>query len=156
MADKVTPAELFTRTVRSALKASENIADQDKKAAVLAEVAKALAMSGMVDSKRKQEMPEPEETVKEEAVEKEEVEEEVEEAEEEAEEETVWTEEMKKKYEDELEFLQQVVDEYDEEEVNDVIEAFSEGTLKTIDDVTPENIEALVAYINSLLEDEDE
>lgn len=143
------PTEIFVGTINKALKACENISEQDKKAMALAEVAKALAMSGRVSTGQGNNQPEP---VTEEEVEQEEVEQETTDEKADPRE---WTEEMEEKYADELKFIAELKEEYDEEEINKVVRVWSEEEYRSLEDITPLNISAFVDYLKDLTEEEE-
>lgn len=65
-----------------------------------------------------------------------------------------WTEEMQEKYQAEREFLKNVMETYslDEEGMAQYVYEFSEGSLSSLYDIVPDNIESFVAYLNSKIE----
>lgn len=191
-----TISQIFINTLNEGVKASKAIADPEKKALVCAELAKAIAMTGLVsattgdsqqeqvspkdslkdDKKVKEEVKEIKEEAKEEVKEiKEEVKEEVketqkpknkvdirvkkEEKEEVAEEVELtdeWTQEAVALKTEQLDFISQIREEYDEEALDDCVANFSEGVLKTIDDITPLNIDGFVSYLQMLLNSDEQ
>lgn len=64
-----------------------------------------------------------------------------------------WTDEAMDVLSEELEFVGQMQEEYDEEQLNECISMFSEGNLKTVEDLNPLNIKGFVAFIQELLAD---
>lgn len=173
-----TISQMFVNLVNDGIKASKAISDPKEKALACAELAKALAMTGLVstlsgDSEAqevaetkealknkpkgkqkpvKEEEPEVEETqeVEDEVVETEEAVTDVELVDE-------WTEEMIELKAEQLEFIQQLQEEYDEETINECVRNFSEGVLNSIEEISPLNIDGFVAYMEMLIADaEDE
>jgi recombination DNA repair RAD52 pathway protein len=68
-----------------------------------------------------------------------------------------WTEEMQTKYQAEREFLKNVMETYslDEEAMAQYVSEFSEGTLLSLYDIVPDNIESFAAYLKSKIEASD-
>ena len=179
-----TISQMFVNLVNDGIKASKAISDPKEKALACAELAKALAMTGLVSTlsgdSEAQEVAETKEALKNkpkgkqkpvkeeepEVEETQEVEDEVVETEKEAEtEEAVtdvelvdeWTEEMIELKAEQLEFIQQLQEEYDEETINECVRNFSEGVLNSIEEISPLNIDGFVAYMEMLIADaEDE
>lgn len=60
-----------------------------------------------------------------------------------------WTDEMKEKYKEEREYINDITQQYelDVNDLNELVAEFSEGALVSIRDITPDNIEAFVAYL---------
>lgn len=53
----------------------------------------------------------------------------------------------------ECEYLQNAVEEYGEEEVNEAVKLFSQGNYQSVDDIQPFNIVAFVTYLKELTEE---
>ena len=53
----------------------------------------------------------------------------------------------------ECEYLQSVVEEYGEEEINEAVKLFSQGNYQTVEDIQPFNIVAFVTYLKELTEE---
>jgi len=194
-----TISQMFVNLVNDGIKASKTISDPKEKALACAELAKALAITGLVSTSSgdseaqevaetkealknkpkgkqkpvKEEEPEVEETqeVEDETIETEEeaatdaelVDEWTEEIETEEEAATdaelvdEWTEEMVELKAEQLEFVQQLQEEYDEETIDECVRNFSEGVLNGIEEISPLNIDGFVAYMEMLIADaEDE
>lgn len=173
-----TISQMFVNLVNDGIKASKAISDPKEKALACAELAKALAMTGLVSTlsgdNEAQEVTETKEALKnkpkskqkpvkeeEPEIEKtQEVEDEVVETEEAATDVELvdeWTEEMIELKAEQLEFVQQLQEEYDEETINECVRNFSEGVLNSIEEISPLNIDGFVAYMEMLIADaEDE
>mgnify|MGYP006894300769 CR=1 FL=1 len=174
-----TISQMFVNLVNDGIKASKTISDPKEKALACAELAKALAITGLVSTSsgdsEAQEVAETKEALKNkpkgkqkpvkeeepEVEETQEVEDETTETEEEAatDAELVdeWTEEMVELKAEQLEFVQQLQEEYDEETIDECVRNFSEGVLNGIEEISPLNIDGFVAYMEMLIADaEDE
>ena len=174
-----TISQMFVNLVNDGIKASKAVSDPKEKALACAELAKALAMTGLVSTSsgdsEAQEVAETKEALKNkpkgkqkpvkeeepEVEETQEVEDETIETEEEAatDAELVdeWTEEMVELKAEQLEFVQQLQEEYDEETIDECVRNFSEGVLNGIEEISPLNIDGFVAYMEMLIADaEDE
>ena len=171
--------QMFATMMSEGMTAAKAISDPEKKAMACAELAKALAMTGLIvigdtpttvvetpaDAKEAlKEKPKPKQTskAKEEAKETQEpaAEEETEATETEAPAESgqaevvdEWTEEMVEMFSEQLATIQQLQEEYDEETLDDCVKNFSEGVLNGIEDISPLNIDGFIAYIQMLLAD---
>lgn len=53
----------------------------------------------------------------------------------------------------ECEYLQNAVEEYGEEEINEAVKLFSQGNYQTVEDIQPFNIVAFVTYLKELTEE---
>ena len=53
----------------------------------------------------------------------------------------------------ECEYLQNAVEEYGEEEINEAVKLFSQGNYQTVEDIQPFNIVAFVIYLKELTEE---
>ena len=53
----------------------------------------------------------------------------------------------------ECEYLQNTVEEYGEEEINEAVKLFSQGNYQTVEDIQPFNIVAFVTYLKELTEE---
>lgn len=178
-------SQMFVNMINEGINTAKTITSAKDKALVYAELAKALAMTGLVGEsssanatpeevkealqekpKTKQKTKAKEEAVKEEVVkeetiaseEKTEKEKTMKEAAAESDDEIVdeWTEEMIEKFSEQLEAVQQLQEEYDEDTINECVQAFSEGVLNSIEDITPLNIDGFLAYMKMLIEDAEE
>lgn len=65
-----------------------------------------------------------------------------------------WTDEMQVRFQTEREFLKGVMETYslDEDGMAQYVEEFSEGSLSSLYDIVPDNIESFVAYLRSKIE----
>lgn len=63
-----------------------------------------------------------------------------------------WTEDMISLKADQIAYLQWLRESYEEAQLNATVEQFSEGTMSTLDDISPLNIDAFVAFVQTLLE----
>ena len=65
-----------------------------------------------------------------------------------------WTDELKEKYSVELEYVRNVMTEYElsAEEMDPYIEEFSDGALSYLSDLTPDNIEAFTEWLRAKIE----
>jgi hypothetical protein len=170
--------QMFANMMSEGITAAKAISDPEKKALACAELAKALAMTGLI-SVGGETAPvattpaaEGKEALKEKAKPKqkpvketaEAVEETQETAEETTEEETPaesgevtvveeWNDEMVEMFSEQLEVVQQLQEEYDEETLDECVKNFSEGVLNGIEDISPLNIDGFIAYIQMLLAD---
>lgn len=178
-------SQMFVNVINEGIKATQAISEADKKALACAELAKALAMSGLVtvigsesgeieasvseakeslkDKPKEKKKPAAAAKKEEEKVKKEtapEPEPEPEEAQEESSGEVElvdeWTEEMIEIKSEQLEVIQELQDEYDEETLDECVKNFSEGVLESIEDISPLNIDGFIAYIQLLLSDAEE
>lgn len=158
---------IFETTLNEAIKAAKNVIDAKDRALAYAEIAKALAMTGLIGTIGEQSAEETvKETAKQAIAEKPPVVNEkakkeaapVEKMTEEETEESVWTEADIKAKSKELDFITSIRKAYGEEELVECLDAFSNGALTSVEeDITPDNIDAFVIYLNDLLEsDEDE
>ena len=66
---------------------------------------------------------------------------------------TEWTEELQEKLSAELDFIQEKVEEYGEENINEAVVGFSSGVIKEWTDLNPLNIKAFVVYLKALEQD---
>lgn len=64
---------------------------------------------------------------------------------------TEWTEEMVAKYKEDIDVVGKFREEYGDESINQCVEQFSEGTMKSVeDDITPLNIKAFRTFLETL------
>lgn len=164
--------ELFSEIVSVGYKTAQSIFDPQEKAKVLAELAKALAMTGLVTAEDKANDPDMKEVKEvlsgkaEEPVKKKEKPAKAKTEEPKKEEAPAdsgepelteeWTEEMKELKQEQIEFIQEITEQFGKETVDECVQNFSEGVLKSVSDITPLNIDAFVAYIKMLLEEAEE
>lgn len=172
--------QMFAQMMSEGMNATKAISDPKDRALACAELAKALAMTGLIviddtpaatvsaeeakealkeKPKIKQKPAKKDEPVKEEApAEDAETEEEEAAATEDGEVEVVdkWTEEMIEMFSEQLEAVQQLQEEYDEETIDECVQNFSEGVLNGIEDISPLNIEGFLAYMQMLIADAEE
>ncbi len=174
-----TISEMFVNLINEGIKATKMISNPKEKAEVCAELAKAIAMSGLVHIRDTEEVQSVEitdvkeslkSTPKEKQVElktektklkkteiKEEVKEEVkEEAVKEPEVELLddeWTEQMIELKQKELETIESITQDYGDDTINECVKNFSEGVLKSIEEITPLNINAFITYVELLMSD---
>jgi hypothetical protein len=62
-----------------------------------------------------------------------------------------WTDEAAEKKAEQIEFVQGLKAEYEEATLNNCVEQFSEGVMKTLDEITPLNIDAFVEFMKGLI-----
>lgn len=62
-----------------------------------------------------------------------------------------WTDEMVELKSDQIAFISQLKEEYEEEALNGCVEQFSEGVMSSLDEITPLNIDAFVAFMQALI-----
>lgn len=155
-------------------KANENlgmVSDPAKKAEICASLALAIATTGLVteipeEAKNISEVTqeEPKVTGHEALAKKSNIKVEAKQAEEEPKEETpkerdvtvddTWEDEYWiNHFAKECEYLQNAVEEYGEEEVNEAVKLFSQGNYQSVDDIQPFNIVAFVTYLKELTEE---
>ncbi|MCY7866017.1 hypothetical protein P8918_12670 [Bacillus spizizenii] len=166
---------MFATMLNDGITASKAISDPEKKALACAELAKALAMTGLVsvvdsesanaatpeeekESLKEKAKPRQKATSKREkapvpAAEEPKEEAAAEEADSEVEVTDEWTEEMVDQFSEQLARIEQLQEEYDEETLDDCVKNFSEGVLNGIEDISPLNIDGFIAYIQMLLSD---
>ncbi|MED1125233.1 hypothetical protein [Bacillus atrophaeus] len=164
--------QMFASMLSEGITASKAISDPEKKAQACAELAKALAMTGLVsvggsESANAATPEEEKESLKEKAKPKQKAtakkekapaaeepkEEAAEEAASEVEVTDEWTEEMLEQFSEQLATIEQLQEEYDEETLDECVKNFSEGVLNGIEDISPLNIDGFIAYIQMLLSD---
>ena len=176
--------EMFVKVVNEGFNSIKGISDFDKKALACAEMAKALAMTGMVktpDSKTEEDTikieERPEETKKEENVSEEKeslkskpktesktkpkpkVKKQQDSAEKKESEKapiSEWNEETREMYKEELEYIESLEKEYGEESVNEVLQDYSKGNLEKSEQITPIDIQGFVAHLKELIASNEE
>lgn len=167
--------QMFASMLSEGIKSTKAISDPEKKALACAELAKALAMTGLVsvgDSESAASEPTPAEAKeslkekpkaakKEKAKEEPKVAKEEPKAEEVAEEQEIeivdeWTDEMIEHFSEQLSYIQGLQEEYDEETLDECVKNFSEGVFESIEDISPLNIDGFIAYFQMLLADAEE
>lgn len=165
---------IFESTINKAIQSAENVTDFKERALVYAEISKALAMTNMVfgsvseESATKEalkpsdpviteseaktaEKPKAKATTKAKATAKKEPVKEVIE-----EEDSPWTEEAMEEHAEALEFIQDLIEEYDSEQIVICLKEWSQDTIDDISDITPDNIDAFVIYLQELLEESED
>ena len=160
--------DTFNAAISEAIKNADLITDNYQKAMALANIAQALAATGLIndvaeetkETKKKTKSKktadelkrQPKELPAEEPAEQEEAEEAKEEAQGEFTDE--WTEEALETFADELQYITDFVEKWGEEGANSCLADFSEGVLTDITaDVNPLNIKGIVAAFQKLEED---
>lgn len=175
-----TVKEMFSNCVQDGIKAAKSIAEPNQKAMAYAEIAKALAMTGLVGGtniesiseesepetgadKGKESLKAPvpktkkKEDKKEDKKETAKKEKAVVESKEEAtpsepELSEEWTDEMVELKSEQIAKMNQFKEEFGEEPVEQCVSMFSEGQYESLADITPLNIDAFVAFMESLAE----
>ena len=66
-----------------------------------------------------------------------------------------WTEEAMEHFADELTYIDDFTQSWTEEGLNECLKEFSSGVLKSMDDVNPMNINAVVEYLKSVVAEEE-
>lgn len=171
--------EIFVKVLNEGIQSANVISDPKDKSIAYAELAKAIAMTGLVsigdkseeidvteakEALREKAKPAKTKAKKQEAEPEQQQEKASEEAsnhqvqEESSEKETTeiteeWTEEMIEMFKEQLDFIRGLQEEYDEEIIDECVRNFSEGQFNSIDDITPLNIEGFAAYMKMLIED---
>lgn len=64
-----------------------------------------------------------------------------------------WTEEMVNLKADQIAYINWLRESYEEEQLNNVVSQFSEGTMTSLDEITPLNVDAFVTFVDALLKD---
>lgn len=174
----------FSEFIFEATKACQSVTNPAEKAMAFAEIAKAIAMTGLVDfrnseiienfedkkeslknkpnSKKKEveEIKDPEEEPKEvdqESVEEAESQEEIEyESESEEEEKNTWDDDSIKKYSAEVEYIKKIAKQKTPKVINAHIVEYSHGAIKSASEVSPSNIKGIYCYLKSLYSSEKE
>ena len=170
--------EIFISAVNNAMTSAQLITEHDKKANAYANIAQALAISGLLKENIKTESkeslkvetykeplvqednePEQQQEVKEEvqeskvekvAQEEEQVLQEEVQEENEGEE---WTEELGEKYATEITYINEFAERHGEDKTNECIATFFENTEMKLDNITPLNVKGVYAFLKSLEED---
>lgn len=62
-----------------------------------------------------------------------------------------WTEELITQKADQIEYISNLKNDYDENQLNQCVQKFSDGHLSTLDDISPLNIDAFVAFMQGLI-----
>ena len=164
--------EMFIMTIEEGLKAVKGITDPAKKAEAYAQLGQALALTNKVGTsqttaittdkigkdaladipkKKKESKEEPKKKVKQEI--KKEIKEEVKEEPKEEEIDETWTEQAVARFKDDITTLNKFKQSYGEEAVTDAVSMFSEKVLKSLNEITPLNIQAFVTFLKKLEED---
>lgn len=164
---------VFKDVLSKANKLAETISDPKDRAEIYVKIANAIALSGLISEESATEKPATKKDKKSEPAKKPEPVKETKPTEEpktEANEEDVpfnpedaqindsdkeWTEEAIQKYAKEIEALQKAKEIYGEEAMSEVVELFSEGLYKSIEDINPLNIVGFMAYVESLQAEEE-
>lgn len=156
---------LFINCINKGLEAAADLAPE-KKATVLAEYAKAMAMTGLINVKDNLNMSEVKSNLTDcqEGIDLSHYSDKLPSGDDMPEEETTdnmasteedvaeWTDANLEKYSDEVTEFEQLKEEYGIETINTAIEGFSEGLMVNgVEDVTPANIVPLLAYIKDLI-----
>lgn len=63
----------------------------------------------------------------------------------------IWTDEASIALANEIEFISNLKEAYEEEQINECISAFSEGLFNTLDDINPLNIRGFVSFMECLI-----
>lgn len=67
-----------------------------------------------------------------------------------------WTDEMLTLKADHIGFIQQLKDDYEEEALEGCVQQFSEGTMSSLDEITPLNIDGFIAYMQALIQQQED
>lgn len=161
--------QLFTTMISNGAEAIDGISDPKDKAMAFAALAGALAQTGLVsieegrpssiplqedlEEMAKPKAPAP--TASKKAEPKKAAAKKVEPVVEEVETPEEWTDEAIALMPEEYEALVEMLDEYEEESLNDVVSNFSEGVLSEIHDITPLNVKAFLHYVKMLLSEDE-
>lgn len=62
-----------------------------------------------------------------------------------------WTDEMVELKGEQIAFISELKEQYEEATLNDCVEQFSEKTMSSLDEITPLNIDAFVAFMQALI-----
>jgi hypothetical protein len=67
-----------------------------------------------------------------------------------------WTDEMVELKSEQIAFINKLKEEYEESALNNCVEQFSEKTMSTLDEITPLNIDAFVAFMQALINQQEQ